>query len=148
MLTRLLRRPRRAFDDERGQAAFEFLLIVPTFLLFFLMLIDFGVTMYGYVSVANGVRDGARLGSANCGDGSCTVSEIQDRVVERAGGFLSGTGDVSVDWPEGKERGDAVAVRVSHDHEFLFFPFTWTIESCAEMRLERTESGSASGSGC
>jgi Flp pilus assembly protein TadG len=141
---------RSMLHREDGQAGFEFLLILPAFFLFFLLLIDFGVTMYDYVSVANAVREGSRLGAVNCGDGSCTSSEIKTRVLDRSGGVLSAAGDVSVSWPTGGARGSSVAVKVTHNHTFIFFPYTWTITACSDMRLEQTDSGvaAASGSGC
>ena len=134
---------------EDGQAALEFLMVLPLFFLFFLLLVDFGITMYGYVSIANGAREGARYGAVNCGAVACTAGLIQDRTVERSGGFLSDTADVTVSWPTGGARGNPVVVKISHDHGFLFFPNTWTIETCAEMRLEQAEAGiAAGGSGC
>ncbi len=136
---------------DEGQAAFEFLLTLPIFFMFFLLLIDFGITMYGYVSIANATREGARWGAVDCG-GSCSAALIQDRVVNRSGGFLTSTGDVSVSWPTGGDRGSSVVVRVSHNHSSIFFAFlpVWTIESCADMRLEQQDPGvtTPSGSGC
>ena len=149
MLRTLARRLRHPLRRDDGQAAFEFLLVLPLFFLFFLLLIDFGITMYGYVSIANSTREGARYGSVNCGEFDCTAGIIQARVVERSGGFLSDTADVTVVWPDGGARGNSVVVRVEYDHDFLFFPHTWTISSCADMRLEQAESGvTASGSEC
>ena len=117
--------------------------------MFFLMLIDFGITMYGYVSIANAAREGSRYGAVNCGDGSCTAGEIATRVANRSGGFADAA-DVTVSWPAGGNRGSSVVVRVSHDHGLIFFPSTWTITSCADMRLEQQDSGvtTPSGSGC
>lgn len=145
LIPRFLRRSHRR---EEGQAAFEFLLVLPFFILFLLMAIDFGVLMYKYVSVSNAVREGARYASVNCGGSGCTADMVRNRVVERSGGILSDTADVSVDWPEGADRGDPVAVRVSHDHELLFFPaFTFDVRSCADMRLEQRDGGSPTGDG-
>ena len=140
-LLRLTRHLRR----EEGQAGLEFLLALPLFFLFFLMLIDFGVMMYGYVSVANSAREGARYGAVNCGSDPCTTTIIKDRAVERSGGFLSNAADVTVSWPNGGARGNPVVVAITHEHGFIFFPFSQTITSCAEMRLEQSEAGVSSG---
>lgn len=140
---------RRLHRGEQAQAGFEFMLMLPFFFVFFLLVIDFGVMMYGYVSVANSAREGARYAAVNCGTVACTASLIQDRAVERSGGFLSDTADVTVSWPSGGSRGSPVVVNISHDHDFVFFPFSQTINSCAEMRLEQAEVGvTAGGSGC
>jgi hypothetical protein len=147
------------FRREEGQAAFEFVLILPFFVFFILLLIDFGIMMYEYVSVANAVREGARYGAVNCGGavGGCSVQLIQDRVLERSGGILSGSdrGDVTVGWinNDGQgtnhDRGDSVVVKVDHDYDFLFFPnnflgmghITIPVVSCNNMRLEQTDKG-------
>jgi Flp pilus assembly protein TadG len=137
----------RHHKREEGQATFEFLLILPFFFVFFLLMVDLGLLTYSYVSVANATREGARYAAVNCGDGSCTESEVQDRVVERSGG----TGAVTVTW-EGDQRGDGVTVSVDWPYNFLFFPASIDVVSCADMRLEFNDSGGMStspgGGGC
>jgi len=162
-----LRRLFPLFRREEGQAAFEFVLILPFFVFFLLLLIDFGIMMYEYVSVSNAVREGARYGAVNCGDGACTVDGVdgvKQRVVDRSGGILSNTGEVTVGWIDndldGRNygRGDSVVVKVDHDYDFLFFPNNFLgigdikipVVSCADMRLEQTDKTDPlpSGSGC
>ena len=162
---RKLQRFPRLFRRDEGQAAFEFLLILPFFIFFLLLLIDFGIMMYEYVSVSNAVREGARYGAVNCGsEGTCTVELVQDRVLKRSGGILSDTGEVTVGWidnnADGRNygRGDSVVVKVDHDYDFLFFPndilgigeIKIPVVSCADMRLEQTDktSGLPSGGEC
>ena len=78
---------------ERGQAAFEFLLILPLFVLFILLLIDFGIVMYGYVSVSNAAREGARFASVNCGDGHLHAGDDSEtRSTSASSGFLDNAG--------------------------------------------------------
>jgi hypothetical protein len=138
----------KSLRNEAGQAALEFMLMLPFFVVFFLMLIDFGIGMYGYVSVANAAREGARYGAINCGGGTCLESNIKNRAVERSGGFLDDVADVTVSWPEGRDKRDPVVVAVSHPHKLLFFPLDWTIKSCAVMPLEQGETAPASGAAC
>jgi len=155
------------FRREEGQAVFEFVLILPFFVFFLLLLIDFGIMMYEYVSVSNAVREGARYGAVNCGDGTCTVDGtdgVRQRVLDRSGGILSDPNEVTVGWidndADGRNygRGDSVVVKVDHDYDFLFFPnsilgigeITIPVASCADMRLEQTDKGTGllSGSEC
>jgi len=163
-----LRRLFPLFRREEGQAAFEFVLILPFFVFFLLLLIDFGIMMYEYVSVSNAVREGARYGAVNCGDGACTVDTaldgsdgVRDRVLDRSGGILGedNRDEVTVVWPDGSTRGDSVVVKVDHDYDFLFFPndilgigeIKIPVVSCADMRLEQTDKAQSlpsSGSGC
>ena len=138
---------------DEGQAAFELILIAPLFFLFILLLVDTGVLMYGYVSVSNAAREGARYGAVNC-DGDCTAAEIQVRTAERSSGFLDPSdpvdlAKVTVSWPEGTGLGDPVTVSVSMNHQFLFFPVSFPVSSCADMRLEQADDTAPSGgSGC
>lgn len=150
---------RRGHRREEGQAAFEFLMMLPFFVLFLLLVIDFGVLMYQYVSVSNAVREGARYAAVNCGDGSCDEADVQQWVLDRSGGILDDVGDVTVGWADGSDsgtgdgnsdRGDSVVVRVEHSHTLLFFPHTFNVTSCSEMRLEQRDrtSGLPTATGC
>ena len=137
--------------DQKGVAAWEFLLILPFFVGFFLLAIDFGMLMYQYVSVANAVREGTRYGAVNCGDGSCTddgPNEVHDRTILRSSGILTNPLEVTVRWLDNDvpaninhDRGDSVVVSVNHPYNFMFFPATIPVVSCADMSLEQTDGG-------
>lgn len=150
------RAPGRLFHRTEGQAAFEFLLIFPFFILLVLLLVDFGVMMYEYVSVSNAVREGTRYAAVNCGTGSCTVDAVKTRTVDRSGGILSDPAEVTVAWMDNNTdglnhgRGDSIVVKVDHPYAFLFFPATIPVVSCADMRLEQSDRTTSlpTGSGC
>ena len=143
------RRARRLFRREEGQSALEFVLVLPVFILAFLLLVDLGMLMYQYVSLANAVREGARFGAINCGDGSCTGEEVKSRLIARSGGILVESaehqGEIKVDWMDNdfndthSSRGDSVVVRVNHPYDFLFFPGSVPVGSCADMSLEQSD---------
>jgi hypothetical protein len=149
---------RRLLRREDGQAAFEFILILPLFVLWMLLLVDLGIMTYEYVSLSNAVREGARYGAVNCGDGSCTGVEVRDRAIARSGGLLTAANaaEVTVGWISrdgtggNSDRGDSVVVKVNHPYPFLFFPVTFPVVSCADMRLEQRDvtSGLPAGTGC
>lgn len=138
-----------AWRREEGQASLELLLVFPIFVSFLLLLVDLGLVMYEHISIANAVREGARYASVNCGDGNCTggtssVTPLQ-RTVDRSSGFLA-NGDVTVQWT-GTNRGDAVVVKADHTYDYLFFPFSMQVKSCATMRLEQRDNGTISPTG-
>ena len=143
------RRPHSLFRMEQGQSALEFLLVLPIFVLAFLLVVDLGMLMYQFVSISNAVREGARFGSINCGDGSCTDDEVKTRIIARSGGILSDPDDrpeVLVDWMDNEpfdgtisSRGDSIVVRVNHPYDFLFFPGSINVYSCADMSLEQSD---------
>jgi Flp pilus assembly protein TadG len=145
------------FHHEKGQAAFEFMLILPFFIGFILLLVDLGILAFEYVSVSNAAREAARYGSVNCDDGSCDLSQVVNLALKRSAGILSNPAEVTAGWldnnndGENSARGDSVVVKVTHPYHFLFFPgVSIDVVSCADMRLERTDetTGLPSGSGC
>jgi Flp pilus assembly protein TadG len=157
-------RPRGASFRRRdeGQAAFEFLLVLPLFVGFMLLLIDFAILMYAYVSVANAAREGARFAAANCAASTCTADLVKTRTREFSSGFLptsNPTTTVTVHWDSAtvngstfaaSKRGSTVSVR---PHHFLFFGAlapSFPVTSCSAMRLERDDAGTGlpSGGGC
>ena len=145
-------KPRRHFSlfhREEGQAALEFVMVLPVFIMFFLLMIDLGMMTYQYVSVSNAVREGARFGTVNCGDGECTVADIENRTIERSGGILTNPlaplDTVTVSWLDRNAdlvkngQGDSVAVKVNHRYDFLFFFGGVDVVSCSDMRLEQAD---------
>ncbi len=140
------------FRREEGQSAFEFLLVLPLFVLAFLLVVDLGMLMYQYVSVSNAVREGARFGAVNCGDGSCEddgSETVKQRTIARSSGILNpnsnsvtvGFLDNTVPADNNRGRGDSVVVKVDHDYTFMFLPgsFSMPVVSCADMSLEQSD---------
>lgn len=153
----VFRAVRRGHEREDGQAAFEFLLTIPFLFVFFLLLVDMGLMMYTHVSVSNAVREGARYGAVNCGTGTCSAAEIQQRTVDRSGGMIDNLGDITVAWIDNPgtgagnaTRGDSVVVSVETPYNFLFFPASIQVRSCADMRLEQADQATSlpGGSAC
>ena len=62
-----------------GQSIVEFALVIPLFLLMVVFILDFGRVVFIYSSMTHAVREGARLGSV-----SCSVSEVNAKVIEMA----------------------------------------------------------------
>jgi Flp pilus assembly protein TadG len=48
--------------DDRGQELVEYVLILPVLMLFLLGIMEFGIVVFAYDSVANVAREGARYG--------------------------------------------------------------------------------------
>ena len=149
------RRSHSLFRKEEGQSALEFVLVLPVFVVAFLMVVDLGMLMYQYVSVSNAVREGARFGAVNCGDGSCDTIDLTetvfDRTIARSSGVLdplASPAEVTVGWLDNtvpldnnRGRGDSVVVKVDHDYIFMFLPGSISIPvvSCADMSLEQSD---------
>src|SRR6266511_4730 len=109
----------------RGQSVFEFVLLAPVMVIIMMLVIEFGMLMFGYIAVVNGVREGARYGALNCGNSCTSENLILDRVRERAQPALNGSaGSVSVWWCERSSpasiyptRGDTIVVSATRYHQ-------------------------------
>lgn len=138
--------------NDKGQATFEFLLVIPSFVLFILLMLDLGIWTFQFISVSNAVREGARFGAVNCGTGTCTTTAVRDRVVLRSSKVLSNSDTFDIGWIDRsspanasrKDRGDSIKVKATHQYSFLFFPVSVNVTSCADMRLEQTDGGAGS----
>lgn len=163
--------------SESGQAVFEFALVFPLFIGLLMLLFDFGILMYSYVSVANATREGARYAAVNCNDGTCTAADVRLRIIERGGGIVKANpapvcagsapfGEpvsdadpdmICVNWVDPSsglarggatpKSGDAVVVTVKHRYGFLLLPADFPVVSCAVMRLESDEEAASGGAG-
>jgi hypothetical protein len=149
-------RLQRLRGKEDGQAALEFMLVIPVFLIFIGMVLDFGIMAYEFVSVANAGREGARFGATNCGGAilspsGCSVNAVQDRTIRGSGGIVSSSNraEISVGWIDrdgvapNSGRGDSIVVSINHTFHFPFLPGGpgIPIKTCVDMRLERRDLG-------
>ena len=156
----------KANQKERGQAAVEFAMLLPIFLIVLFLIVDFGVGISCWVVVTNATREGARLGAV-CGDGSgCDpLVDIETRVATNSSGLLT-VDDVDVYYLDGPDsnsdsgdRGDPVVVESDYHYQlitplkvFLGLAFDdINFSSCTDMRLELPVSGAGNpngGTGC
>jgi Flp pilus assembly protein TadG len=148
---------------QRGQAAAEFVLILPFFVGLLLLVVDLGVLMYEYTATANAVREGARFAAVGCPpSASCTVALVQSRVINRSGGILDSANQSEVSaWycdrglantagENYPHRGDTVTVKVDHAYSLQFvLGANFRVQSQASMVMESDNAGSniAIGSG-
>ena len=68
---------------DRGQDLVEFALLLPLLLLFILGIVEFGVAVFAYNTVANAAREGARVGVIR----SASEADVEQAVIERTGGL-------------------------------------------------------------
>lgn len=146
---------------ERAQSLAEFALIVPILLIIVFGIIDFGMGLRAYISVAQATREGARfaaVGNAagtfvSGGTGECngsTSTTTVGKVCSTLDGLnLEHVNTVAVTYPNGRLPGNSVRVRATYDYEYItpvralvgFFSAgalddTITISSTTDMRLE------------
>lgn len=145
--------PRRARQED-GQATFEFALLIPVLVISVLFIVDGGIWMYKFVTVSNAVRDAARYASVDCApDASCTFILVRDKAKASSSNILTNSDTWDIHWEDlgsdsSIDKGDAVVVKVHQDHQLLFFPFSFGVSSCVEMRLEAGNGQTPAAGGC
>jgi hypothetical protein len=130
---------------------------MPILIAFLLLVVDFGVLGYMYVSITNGVREGARYTATKCaGVPVCLQSDVRDRVV---------TGSTVLDPAQAASEvfvwycprspnpssaalphvGDSIRVMVYHPQPLLMIDsITVPMAVAIDMVLEKTETNVAS----
>ncbi len=126
----------------RGQELVEYALTLPILLLFVLGIMEFGVTVFAYNSIANAAREGARVGVVARG----TQQEVEEAVtvaaIGRTGGLRLTEANVTVNFEELQSEGDpeldrdAVRVTVIYTHPLITGTFLQTVGIPATLDLQ------------
>jgi Flp pilus assembly protein TadG len=109
--------------DNKGQELVEYALTLPILLLLILGIVEFGVAIFAYNTIANAAREGARVGAVLPGNELSDEmrQEIEDAVVARTGGLsLTGGphGNISVT-ETAVISGTAIQVTVDYTHTLI-----------------------------
>ncbi len=133
----------RPTRHDSGQDIIEFALVLPLLMLFALGIVEFGIAVLAYNSVANAAREGARVGvSLSPGDEHI----ITDAVIQRMAALSLTSDDITVDWPESDTGDLLIEITVAYDHRWITGPIIRTtggglhipLRSVATMRRERS----------
>ena len=145
----------RRLRSVRGQSLVELSMTLPILLILVFGIIDFGMGMRSYISLANSVREGARFASVGnpAGEPSdCdgfTNDTVYGRICVTTGGLNVDLLEPSVTYPEGIGPGNSVIVSADYDYNFITplgdflnffsggtFPTTIHLSTSSDMRLE------------
>lgn len=107
-----MRRPR---DRTRGQAAVEFALIVPIFVLLLLGIFDLGRAVYASSTLNNAAREGARQAIVDQ-----TVAHIRDRAVGHSVALGVSGGDVEVEFRDETNTGTCTQLTNADANDDVF----------------------------
>lgn len=146
---------------QRGQTLAELALILPTFLILTLGIIDFGMGLRAYITVSSATREGARYAAVgnpagtfiSGGTGDCngsTSTTTVGKVCSTLDGLgLANISSVSVTYPNGNTPGNSVHVQTQYRYHYITplqrivnvlsggsLPGYITITSNSDMRLE------------
>jgi hypothetical protein len=104
------------FRRDGGQELLEFALILPLLLLILLGIMEFGLVILSYNTIANAAREGARYGIVNPSD----TGGIQAAAMGMTSGLDQGAVTVLVNNPP--PASDQIRVRVNYDHTLITGP--------------------------
>jgi Flp pilus assembly protein TadG len=134
-------------------------MVLPIFLILLFGIIDFGLGLRAYIALTNATREGARVGAVGEPAGTypidCNADPSDDAtVVARVCTTLTGLDldnvqSVAVDYPDGFQTGNSVAVSAQYRYDFVSplaalihgltggaIDDSLTLNSTADMRLE------------
>ena len=145
----------RKLQSSKGQSLVELSLTLPILLILVFGIIDFGLGMRSYISLANSVREGARFAAVGnpAGEPSdcdgVTNTTVYGRVCVATGGLNLDELEPSVTYPSGIGPGKSVVVSADYTYNFVTplgdlldffsggsFPTTIELSSSTDMRLE------------
>ena len=145
----------RLFGDDRGQSLVELSFLIPVLLILVFGIVDFGLGMRSYISLSNGVREGARFAaignpageSSDC-DGA-TDTSVHGKICTAVSGLDLDELSAEVSYPEGFGSGNEVIVSADYSHQFVTplgdfigffsggaFPDSINLHSSSNMRVE------------
>ena len=133
----------------------ELSLLLPVLMIFVFGIIDFGLGMRSYISLANGVREGARIAAIGTPAGSpsdcdgITQNTVHGRICSSVNNLDLNQVSTDVSYPNGFAAGNSVVVSADYTHDFVTpladiigffsggsFPTAIQLHSSTDMRLE------------
>ncbi|MCI0856849.1 MAG: pilus assembly protein [Chloroflexi bacterium] len=145
----------RLVSSARGQSLMEISLLLPVLLIIVFGIIDFGLGMRSYISLSNGVREGARfaaLGNPAGEPSDCdgiTNTTVYGALCAATDGLDLDELEPDVTYPDGYASGNSVVVSADYSHNFVTplgdligfvsggsFPTSIELHSSTDMRIE------------
>ena len=127
-------------EGERGQGLLEFALVIAFLLITMFAIIDFARVFFGYATMSNGVREGARYAVVHPDDLAGIEAAALDMML-----VIGAPVEVGVSFPEDcddgtphcKNRGSPVVVTATSDFD-VWTPLipSFTMEASATMHVE------------
>ncbi|MEA3377944.1 MAG: TadE family protein [Chloroflexota bacterium] len=106
--------------DNRGQELVEYALTLPILLLLVIGIMEFGVTIFVYNTMANAAREGARVGAVMDGTLDEIREPVKQAVVDRTGGLsLSPDDNITVVLTATESPTDTIQVTVHYTHTMI-----------------------------
>jgi hypothetical protein len=107
--------------QEGGQDLIEYALIMPILLLLLFGIMDFGVTIFSYNTIANASREGARFGSVHCSSFRVACGADDAQVLAAAKQLTLGLNQANLKITQPAPSGGSITVQV--DYKVDVIPF-------------------------
>ena len=104
----------KRLKDEGGQSLVEYALVLPILLLLFLGIMEFGILVFNYNTIANAAREGARYGIVHWREPDKGETGIREAALALTSGLDQDELDIVLEWPVG-----AVRVRVDYKAQLI-----------------------------
>ncbi|MFO7741314.1 MAG: pilus assembly protein [Anaerolineae bacterium] len=122
--------------DNRGQELVEYALTLPIFLLLVIGIMEFGVTVFVYNTMANAAREGARVGAVMDGTLDEIRQPVKQAVVDRTGGLsLSPDDNITVVLTATESPTETVQVTVYYTHTMITGLMMQAVGGDAQLHL-------------
>jgi Flp pilus assembly protein TadG len=106
--------------DNRGQELVEYALTLPILLLLVLGIMEFGVAIFAYNTVANAAREGARVGAVLDGEFDEVMrDQIEDAVIARTGGLILTDNNIAITETVVYSPETSIRVTVNYTHTLI-----------------------------
>jgi len=108
--------------DERGQSLVEYALVLPILLLLLLGIMEFGIAVFNYNTIANAAREGARYGIVHWRDTDKGETGIREAALALTSGLDQGALEIVPTWPEDPtwpEGKGVVRVEVTYESQLI-----------------------------
>jgi len=131
---------RKRAEGEKGQSLAEFALLLPVLIILLVGIVEIGWGLNSYLTVVDGARDGARLGSK----GSATDAEITALIVretERLEGGIAPS-DISIVRATAADGSTSIDVEICYNHALIMgvpFVIPDPLQMCSSTTMPTVE---------
>lgn len=129
----------RSFWQEEGQDIVEYALILPFLLLLTFSIIDGGLLIFRYNTVANAAREGARAGIIPA-SAACDQACVNGRVLAAVNAMAVGLDPARLEIPAPVFTGATVQVTVNYDADLITSSVIRALGGSSTIRLSATAS--------
>ncbi|MCZ7572252.1 MAG: pilus assembly protein [Ardenticatenaceae bacterium] len=119
------------FRGEQGQDLVEYALILPLLLLLLLGIMEFGIVIFSYDTIANAAREGARVGIIPAN----STADVQNAAMAMTSGLDPGALSISVARSGSCSGPDSVKVVVTYDVKLISGVIIQALGGTSTIRL-------------